>query len=346
MTAAGTPDPDREDAFREAAGWFARMRADDAEAHRPAFEAWLAEDAAHRSAYNRAAEIFAMGKLLADDAGTVAPADPRPVRRFATAPALAAVAGLLLVLVAGGWLAVRLAPWSAAPSQDMAGDATTPATEILSAPAGETRQLRLADGSVLRLGGGALVEVAFGASERRLALRRGEVRFTVFHDPRPFVVEAGGGRVTARGTIFDVALSPRRSVHVRLIEGRIDVALPASTPAARPVVRALSPGEALTYLAAVESAAANASRPGAPPPSSPGGEPRAFDNVTLGQLLAEANQANGGERLRLADPALAVRRISGRFRIDDPERLARQLATLLGLALQRDGTGAIVLASR
>ena len=45
----------------EGAQWFARMRAPDAEKRRAEFETWLGATPAHRSAYNRAAEIFAMG---------------------------------------------------------------------------------------------------------------------------------------------------------------------------------------------------------------------------------------------------------------------------------------------
>ena len=67
----------------QAAHWFARMRAPDAEASREAFETWLAERPEHRSAYSRAAEIFAMGKLLAEPVASAAAA---PVRCSARCP--------------------------------------------------------------------------------------------------------------------------------------------------------------------------------------------------------------------------------------------------------------------
>ena len=62
----GQPEEGDDALAREAAHWFARMRAPDANASRAEFEAWLAQGPEHRVAYNDAAEIFALGKLLAE----------------------------------------------------------------------------------------------------------------------------------------------------------------------------------------------------------------------------------------------------------------------------------------
>ena len=51
--------------MREASLSFARMRGPDAEEWRPQFEDWLALGASHRGAYNRAGEIFALGRFMA-----------------------------------------------------------------------------------------------------------------------------------------------------------------------------------------------------------------------------------------------------------------------------------------
>ena len=85
--------------FEEAAGWFARMRGPDAEASREEFEAWLARGALHRSAYNRAAEVFAMGKLLEEEETQAR----HPRRRLAAAAAVAAVSDVALVQPAGAF---------------------------------------------------------------------------------------------------------------------------------------------------------------------------------------------------------------------------------------------------
>ena len=51
----------------EATLWFGRMRGPEAEQHKAEFERWLARGALHRSFYNRAGEIYAMGKFLKDE---------------------------------------------------------------------------------------------------------------------------------------------------------------------------------------------------------------------------------------------------------------------------------------
>src|SRR5438270_410705 len=94
MSMPEEPAPD--DLARDAATWFARMRGPDADARQGEFEAWLAGAPEHRAAYNRASEVFALGKLLADE--PVAAAMPR--RRWRRVPLAAAMACLL---AAGTW---------------------------------------------------------------------------------------------------------------------------------------------------------------------------------------------------------------------------------------------------
>src|SRR3546814_13548121 len=47
---------------REGSLWFARMRGPDAQSYRPTMEQWLSLGAAHRDAYERAGEIFEIGR--------------------------------------------------------------------------------------------------------------------------------------------------------------------------------------------------------------------------------------------------------------------------------------------
>jgi transmembrane sensor len=65
---------------------------------------------------------------------------------------------------------------------------------------------------------------------RRVTLARGQASFAVAHDPaHPFTVDAGGDRVTAIGTRFDV----RRDgdvTSVTLIEGRIRIKPRSGSP--------------------------------------------------------------------------------------------------------------------
>lgn len=304
---------------REAALWFARMRGPGAGAARPEFEAWLGQSAAHRSAYNRASEIFAMGKLLAE--GEEAP--PRRPRRSL---AMALTASAACVLAGGGWLMLR--PAADAPPKTIAAALER---RTLSTVTGETRMVRLADGSAVQLGAATRLETVFDSRGRTIRLSQGRARFEVAHEGRPFVVLAGGGSVTARGTVFDVAVADGKRIEVCLLEGAVDVALPAAaSKASKPEVRRLAAGESLSFVPAIPRA------------TSPAMAPRDFEAVPVAALVAEANRS-AARPIRLADATLGDRRVSGRFRVDDTELLAQRLAALFGRTVDRSDPHEIVL---
>lgn len=310
----------------EAAMWFARMRGPDAEVQRAAFEAWLARGAAQRSAYNRAADVFAMGKLLADPESV----PTRPLGRTR----VNALALCALGVIAVGALGVMqiLSPSDPA-RQEIA--APVAQRETYATIAGETRTVSLADGSTLVLGPDSQVAIAFDSAGRRLRLLQGQARFDVAHEPRPFVVFAAGGSITARGTIFEVLLRRAGRVDVRLLEGQVDVALPRRAQEA-PVVRRLQQGERIEFETGIAASAL------APlPPSAPTGA-RDYDGVTVAALVSAANRG-AARPIRLADPALGERRVSGRFRIDDTALLAERLAVLYDSKLDRRNDREIVL---
>lgn len=349
MSGSEPVPPSRDQLLQEAATWFARMRGPEADASREEFEAWLKRGALHRQAYNRASEIFAMGKVLAEDAEPT-PRDKQPRAQARSRAGLAWAVGLLLLLVAAGWLAIdRFGAFGGQGDPIANGDDVLPPGQILETTSTGPRTVQLADGSIVELAPGSMIEVRLGAAERRLDLRRGQARFRVFHDVRPFIVHAGGGQIVARGTVFDVGLAANRRVTVRLVEGSIDVTYPAQANAsgAAPSTRRLTPGQSLTFGAAREAAAE-------PPESSPPHaqiaaaqvrlEPqqaRDFDNVTLGQIVAEANRTSPLP-VRLSSPALAERRVSGRFRIDDTALLAERLAILFDLTTERQPDGILL----
>ncbi len=337
--------------LEEAAAWFARMRGPEAEASRPEFEAWLRRGALHRQAYNRAAEIFAMGKLLSDE--EVLPNPPKPAARpdgLRRPRLLAAVAATLLALVAAAWLALGNAPSTNLPQRLAGADQAAPPAYAarLAAEPGRTRSVPLPDGSAVTLEGGTRLEVLLGPSERRFRLISGKARFEVFHERRPFVVQAGGGRVTAHGTVFDVGLSSENGVTVRLIEGIVDVDLPAPSagPGRGSTTRRMRPGESLSY-----AAAAGGSDDTILPPephflesaSATGNDAvRDYEAVTVAELIARANR--GSDRpIRLTEPALAARHVSGRFRVEDSALLAERLAILFDLDADYEHPHEIVL---
>jgi|GEM_PF-307316 len=317
---------------RQAAHWFARMRAPDAETSRDSFEAWLAQAPEHRSAYARAAEIFAMGKLLAEPA-TIAPA---PRRRKVPAAALALIGAGIVGL--GGWVLWQPAGMSS--DQGKTVVATIDARRIATV-AGEARVVRLADGSTVHLAGETALLVDIAAGRRDLKLLRGTARFAVAHEQRPFVVLARGGSVTARGTIFEVALARSGKVDVRLLQGAVDVALPRSRSSSRSPIRKLAAGESMSFAGGVEPKTLPAPHAGVPTPMATTAA-RDFAATPVAELVALANR--GATRtIRVADPALGAARVSGRFRIDDTAVLARRLGALFGRSVDMDDPRVIVL---
>lgn len=344
MSEPESPSPRRDQLLEEAASWFARMRGPDAEASRDAFEAWLRRGALHRAAYNRASEIFAMGKFLDED-GPVRPVSPqgrggdvRQRRRWA------AVAAGLLVFAAGLLALQLLGAGPVKMAEDHRGAPSAP--DSLTTAAGEIKSVRLADGSVLTLEGDTALDVELGQAVRHLRLMRGRALVEVFHEARPFMVDIGGGRVIARGTVFEVALGRDRQVTVRLISGAVDVTIPGRAPnRPSPVTRRLRPGESVAYGAVGDEAAAPATgaTATAPVPLAPEASIDHQD-IDVATLVEAANR--GSRRpIRLADSAIDRQRVSGRFRTDDTLVLAERIALLFDLRVEA-GPDEIVLRRR
>lgn len=315
---------------QEASAWFARMRREDAGRFKAEFDAWLA-DPAHLGAYNRIAERFSNAKVLrtstvADEA--MMPAGSRGRRRMLLPGAAVLVLGAIALFLAFSMIGAPI------PGP---GSATVQYATVR----GEIREVRLADGSRVTLDTDSLLAVSFASEIRRLRLERGRVRFDVAHEHRPFVVAAGEGTVTARGTVFDVAVADDRSVHVALLKGVVDVALPKPKAAigGRSALRRLRPGEEVAYDAHTIMntprvlLAQEASWPEAMID---------FDNAPLAEIVARANLYSA-TRLTLGDSSLGALRASGHFRINDPDRLAANLAGVFDLQVDRSEPGEIVL---
>ena len=341
MSETQSDPPIQDPLFEEAAAWFARMRGPDAEASRAEFDAWLARGALHRRAYNRASEIFTMGKLLAEPDSSGEEKD-----RWQFGHRLAAAAIALVLVVGLGWAALTLRGDRSANEPRLAENSRAGGEEQYRTAATERRMLRLMDGSVVRLGEATVLRVAFDRGHRRLTLEQGRARFEVAHEGRPFVVRAGGGTVIARGTIFDVSWTAGHRVSVVLVEGGIDVTLPAPRgEPASPSARRLRTGESLSFLA--ERPVDNGTMSSAPPVGqdrAAGPAARDYDHVRLADLVAEANHG-AAFPIRITDPRIADKRVSGRFRIDDTDQLAERLAALFDLSLERE-PGRLQLRSR
>ncbi|MDB5994846.1 MAG: peptide transporter substrate-binding protein [Pseudomonas sp.] len=183
----------------EAAQWFVRLQepAVDVEEHQR-FERWLNEHPQHRDEFQvlqglwAAADLVPRARLQALCEAPPARSKRRPLVRFAVAASVLAVA-LGLGLFSGL-------------------NQPTPFSAEFSTTLGERRHVALPDGSVIDLNSRSRLQVRFEKGQRHIELSEGEAMFSVAHDSdRPFVVEAGSGKVTVTGTRFDVRRDSRQT---------------------------------------------------------------------------------------------------------------------------------------
>lgn len=88
---------------------------------------------------------------------------------------------------------------------------------------GESRLVRLEDGSIMDLNTSSRVSVSMDKEIRSIELKEGEAYFVVTHDPtRPFVVTTEHARIQAVGTEFNVRTTGH-DVTVTVVEGKVVV---------------------------------------------------------------------------------------------------------------------------
>lgn len=310
----GADRPQVSDRDSEAGHWFARMRASDADQDRAAFEEWRT-DPENAAAYASFEEDWLL-------AGGIAPEHiaAHGEERTTSAPKRArwALAAALILTLSMGFAWALLGNRDAAPI--VAGN--------------ESGEVILEDGTRVALMDGASLKPDFSAAERRVLLTGGRARFTVAHDSsRPFRVDAAGIETTALGTIFEVDLTGARPV-IHLVQGSVEVrakARPQAPLRLRPGQRAEVTGDT-PRLIEPDVAASPLTM------ESPVDEPAptsllVADDLPLGAVIDRANRLNTGQ-IRLADPSLASRLVSGRFDVADAGSLARKLAVALDMVVE------------
>lgn len=312
----------------EATEWFVVMRGPEAEERRAEFEQWLARGALHRAAYNRVANLYSAAKQVNWDAVPKA----RPVRGSIRRAHFAVLAAITVV---------GFVTWRMVMGPDTEGPATegsrlvataSPAVAAYRTGVGELRNVRLSDGSRLTLDASTLVLVDYGRERRALRLEYGRARFDVAHERRPFAVDAGTSQVLARGTVFDVSLDRTNRIEIHLLRGSVDVTSQGRDGVAH--VMRLQPGEALRF---------QDQGPAGKPTSIPDGAEQwtsvmmDFRSARLAEVLEAANRSNTVP-IELGGEALRELRVSGSFRVDNPDELAQSLAAILDLRVRkRDG---------
>jgi transmembrane sensor len=299
-------------ANRDAARWAAR-RLDPPAADDAGFEAWRAADPSNADAFERVWRT-AQDPALVQALSLGARQRTRPTRNRARA---ILVGGMGLATCAFGavlaWPQLQL---------------LTIRPAALETAAGQQRTMVLNDGTQVTLDGATRLEVRLGSHRRQVRLVRGEAFFDVAHDAgRPFVVSAPEGSATVLGTAFDLERGGGRmelSVH----RGRVRLAPPGLVPRT-------------VELTVGQSAFASQGRLSPTRRFDPAAEDwrtgwLETEGVSLDRLVERLNRVSAAP-IVIADPALADRRVAGRFRLDEPEALVRNLALVHGFVVRRDG---------
>jgi len=206
--------------------------------------------------------------------------------------------------------------------------------------AGERRIISLPDGSAVTLSARSAITIDFSATERRLNLIEGEAIFDVEHDPaRPFVVEAGGGEVTAIGTTFNIRVAEEGAV-VTVIEGRVNVSAGVRRgEARRQLDQVAEAGEQIVFGSRQVARAVKVEQSFITP-AKPVDAPRVsewsrgllrFNGEPLSQVVAEVNR-HSLRQIRIRDPELARTPIYGVLHIGDERGLLSIIQDLGGLS--------------
>ena len=309
----------------EAAGdWVDRLSGDASADDRRAFAEWLLRSPVHVEEFLR---IGALRRELKDAlqsedwvADALAQADALVVempgrtarrqraRRRPTPRQWLAVAASVVAASVLAWVA-WLAPWGASP------DRVTVATAV-----GEQRFMPLSDGSTVTINTDSLVDIRIGPTTREIVLQRGEVLLDVAEDPsRPFRVTSGDVTVEAVATRFSVYRRAEDTL-VAVVEGRVAIDWRPVSQGVTPVE--LRPNDQSFELGAGQQVALGSVQPIAPTPVDPEKvtawtkQRVVFENEPLEAVVAEFNRYNR-TNLRLGDPALAQRRITGSFDVND-----------------------------
>jgi transmembrane sensor len=283
------------------------------------FDAWLTADIRHLGAYGRAEAVLArlermsgvaIGELQARQKAEM-PDLPR--RRFILTGTIAASVAAAGVIGAAFW------------ENSREFGVTTRASFVTGI--GQSREILLADGSVITLNTNSKVAVELSANARNIRLERGEALFDVAKNKkRPFIVFAGDTQVRAVGTSFTVSMLPRRPIQVLVKEGVVElthadaqaVAVGAHTRALAPhgsaiIAETISSTKLSRYLAWQYGRIA-------------------LDNETLQDAATEFARYSG---VRIVvDPAVANRTVTGMFASDDPVGFAKAAASVLKLHVE------------
>ena len=283
------------------------------------FQAWVAADIRHKGAIIRAqAASLRLERLgaLAGGRSVLQLPPPRallPPRNITRRRMLAAAAAAACLAGVTAWL-----------GRDRLEE--TWGGTLYTSNVGELKKVTLQDGSILTMNTQSAVRVHYTRERRDISLIRGEVMFTVAHDPiRPFGVRVDKWTALAVGTEFAVHRFDDATSDITVTQGVVQM-LP-SAAAAGPRLTAnekatLGAGAtiAVSQVSATEMGAQLAWRT----------HLVVFSGVPLREALAEMNRYTH-KRIEVDDPEISQRRIVGVFSTVDSQTFISAMESTLGV---------------
>lgn len=322
------PDP----VMDAALNWFALLQGyPDDEEMKARFERWRKADPANAEAFFKVSGVWDLPELdlIATDVGNtvVRARTPELVRQVYPSrarrstwrsAALAAAAVIVLAVGIGQYPTIML---------QLRADYQT--------ETGAREEVTLPDGSRMTLNTASAVSLDFESGKRSVTLLQGEAYFDVVPDAsRPFKVAAAFSEVEVKGTAFSVRSDPDMDTVV-LERGLIDV----TRLLAREETAELHPGESITATATALSAV----RTTDPATALSWREGRlVFENQPFGQVLQEIGRYYG-HSIVLTSDRVGKARVTGNYRLDNPERTIRSLAATVGGTVTRIPGGILIL---
>ena len=319
------------DSIQQAASdWFARLQGDAGLEDWTAFQAWLEADPAHAAAYDAVEALWveledlpadeipapvAPEHLAAETVVAFAPRPKPPARRWVWTGLVAAAAAAVVVAVLP--------------------QLTRPTFTDYATKRGETREVALADGSRLTLGGATTLRVRLTAAERDVTLVDGEASFDVAHlENRPFVVAVAGREVRVLGTEFNI-LSHDDRLAVTVRRGLVSVSggQDGAVRLAKGQQFIHAPGQATSLVLTTDPDAAFAWKSGK----------LVYRDASLAEVVADLNRYVATP-IRV-DPNAASVKVSGVLLVDEEAAMIRRLELFAPIVSQRSG-GEIILKAK
>lgn len=305
--------------WNSALDWLERVQqAPQDQALLSACQAWQAEHPAHAKAWRKAERVWRLsGEVPAQFAQHWAPA-PAPVAISTPMPAVAKARRRISRRTwIGGALAASLVlailPQTAAWNADYVSKI------------GETRQIKLSDGSQVTLGSDSALADRMDGGARNVELLRGEAYFEVTRDPaRPFTVKAGSTAVQVTGTAFDVRFDTRQT-NVAVAHGSVKVSDSRLYSSALDTALVAGDQVQLDYA----SDALLRSRLQASQIASWRQQQLIANDQSIGDLVEQLRRYHQGLIL-LQDKTLAAQKVTGVYDLRNPEAALRALVQAHG----------------